>query len=95
MKFIPLGANLEPKSLPDLQWEQEQADFINRNTLPNVSSSLFRYPDSSSFDEDKTLSEYEKGYRYGTSKDSLDEALENAVLKSELYGDPAALNQYR
>lgn len=48
----------------------------------------------SPFDE-KTISEYEKGFHYGTNKDKLDEALENAVLKSELYGDPVAINQYR
>lgn len=34
-------------------------------------------------------------FRYGTNKDKLDQALENAVLKSELYGDPSAVNQYR
>lgn len=45
--------------------------------------------------DDKSIAEYEKGYRYGTNKDKLDEALENAVLKSELYGDPASINQYR
>lgn len=41
--------------------------------------------------DDKSLLDYEKGYRYGTNKDKLDEALENAVLKSELYGDPSDL----
>ncbi|KAJ8979003.1 hypothetical protein NQ317_015719 [Molorchus minor] len=45
--------------------------------------------------DDKTIAEYEKGFRYGTNKDKLDEALENAVLKSELFGEPSAINQYR
>ncbi|KAJ9581739.1 hypothetical protein L9F63_003916, partial [Diploptera punctata] len=43
----------------------------------------------------KTLSQYEKGYQYGVGKAALDKHVENALLKSELYGDPSAVNQYR
>ncbi|PNF25072.1 hypothetical protein B7P43_G02037 [Cryptotermes secundus] len=43
----------------------------------------------------KTVSQYEKGYQYGVGKAALDKHVENALLKSELYGDPGAVNQYR
>lgn len=43
---------------------------------------------------DKTIGDYEKAFGYGTSKEKLDEAIENAVLKSELYGGPASIGQY-
>ncbi|CAG9812738.1 unnamed protein product [Phaedon cochleariae] len=82
----------ELRNNKDLDWEQEQADFINRNTLPNISSSLFKYPDNN-FGDDKTIAEYEKGFRYGTNKDRLDEALENAVLK--YFGADAAKKRKR
>jgi hypothetical protein len=36
----------------------------------------------------KTVSQYEKGYQYGVGKAALDKHVENALLKSELYGDP-------
>lgn len=36
----------------------------------------------------KTVSQYEKGYQYGVGKAALDKHIENALLKSELYGDP-------
>ncbi|KAI4456460.1 peptidyl-prolyl cis-trans isomerase-like 4 [Holotrichia oblita] len=68
-------------------WDQDQSIFQNTD----IPSSLY---DTDQMD-DKSIAEYEKGYRYGTNKDKLDEALENAVLKSELYGDPASINQYR
>jgi hypothetical protein len=40
----------------------------------------------------KTVSEYEKGYQYGVGKAALDKHVENALLKSELYGDPGMLS---
>lgn len=43
----------------------------------------------------KTVSQYEKGYQYGVGKAALDKHVENALLKSELYGDPGAVNQYQ
>ncbi|KAJ4447223.1 hypothetical protein ANN_09226 [Periplaneta americana] len=43
----------------------------------------------------KTVSQYEKGYQYGVGKAALDKHVENALLKSELYGDPGSVNQYR
>ncbi|XP_021922300.1 prohormone-2-like isoform X2 [Zootermopsis nevadensis] len=43
----------------------------------------------------KTVSQYEKGYQYGVGKAAHDKHVENALLKSELYGDPGAMNQYR
>lgn len=39
----------------------------------------------------KTVSQYEKGYQYGVGKAALDKHVENALLKSELYGDPGKL----
>lgn len=53
-----------------------------------------RDEDAGPFDE-KTLNEYQKGLRYGANKAALDEQMENAILKSEMYGEPAAVNQYR
>lgn len=82
------GTNLKNENVDQQnasEWEPEDSD----DSLPQLPSSLYQQFD------DKTIAEYEKGYRYGTNKDKLDEALENAVLKSELYGDPAAMNQYR
>ncbi|KAF2899699.1 hypothetical protein ILUMI_06476, partial [Ignelater luminosus] len=69
-------------------WEDQ-----SKESLANLAPSLYS-SDDGQFD-DKSLLDYEKAYRYGTNKEKLDEALENAVLKSELYGDPGALNQYR
>ncbi|XP_049799493.1 uncharacterized protein LOC126234788 isoform X1 [Schistocerca nitens] len=43
----------------------------------------------------KTVAQYEKGYLYGAGKAAPDKHVENALLKSELYGDPSAVNQYR
>lgn len=40
----------------------------------------------------KTVSQYEKGYQYGVGKAALDKHVENALLKSELYGDPGKLS---
>jgi hypothetical protein len=39
----------------------------------------------------KTVSQYEKGYQYGVGKAAHDKHVENALLKSELYGDPGKL----
>lgn len=61
--------------------------------MSQLPSSL--YNDDEARMNDKSMSEYEKGFRYATNKDKLNEALENAVLKSELYGEPSAINQYR
>lgn len=64
----------------------------------NIPSSLYNSVEN--MYNDKTVPEYEKGYRYGANKDSLDEALENEVLKnevlkSELYMEPELNHQYR
>lgn len=75
------------------EWEREQEVYQNPgNVAASIQSSLYNNGDSY---DDKTISEYEKGFHYGTNKEKLDEALENAVLKSELYGEPIAMNQYR
>lgn len=79
------------------EWEQTRRSSLNN--FDNISpSSLYNIENGDSngdgFD-DKTVAEYEKGFHYGINKDRLDEAIENAVLKSEIYGDPAAINQYR
>ncbi|XP_008196925.2 prohormone-2 [Tribolium castaneum] len=93
---IKRGANNLKNPSPEQQslsdWEQEQSLYQNPDSLADIQSSL--YNAENPFD-DKTIAEYEKGFHYGTNKEKLDEALENAVLKSELYGDPAPLNQYR
>lgn len=66
-------------------WDKESAG------LPSFGSSL--YGGGFNQYDDKSLS----NYRYAADKNKLDEALENAILKSELYGDPSdlALGQYR
>lgn len=81
----------QPLSLSD--WDQDRTSYPARDDFSGLQSGLFGAGDGE-FD-DKTVGEYEKGFRYGANKDKLDEALENAVLKSELYGEPAAINQYR
>jgi hypothetical protein len=94
---IKRGTNSLKNPTPDQQslneWEQEQSLYQSPEGLANLQSGLYNNADAP-FD-DKSVAEYEKGFRYGTNKEKLDEALENAVLKSELYGDPAPLNQYR
>jgi len=84
------GVNLKSNQLPLLtEWDRKK---IQDSITDNYPSSL--YGNDEDWD-DKTIGEYEKGFRYGTNKDKIDEALENAILKSEIYGEPAALNQYR
>lgn len=71
-------------------WEQDNDGLLQQQeTLRRLNPELFGNED------EKTLNEYEKGYTYGANKQKLDEQMENAILKSELYGDPASLNQYR
>ncbi|XP_066259839.1 uncharacterized protein [Euwallacea similis] len=79
---IKRGTNLKETDLGD--WT---GDF----NMDNVQSGLLNSPSLPM--EDKTMAEYEKGYRYAINRDKLDEDLENAVLKGELYVDP--YNQYR
>ncbi|KAK5641651.1 hypothetical protein RI129_010198 [Pyrocoelia pectoralis] len=74
-------------SQPFDNWEA-----LNKETFINLAPSL--YSNDGKIDE-KSIIDYEKAYQYGTNKEKLDEALENAVLKSELYGNPGSLNQYR
>ncbi|CAG9767083.1 unnamed protein product [Ceutorhynchus assimilis] len=87
---IKRGTNLKDSDLSD--WTGGDQLFRNAGfNLDNVQSGLYN-PANLPLMDDKSIAEYEKGYRYGTNKDKLDEALENAVLKGELYGDP--YNQY-
>ncbi|XP_060522676.1 prohormone-2-like [Cylas formicarius] len=91
---IKRGVNMKIQGtdLPLSDWDRDQPIFRgNQYNMDNVQSGLFNSPDLSP--DDKTLLDYEKAFRYGSNRDKLDEALENAVLKSELYGDP--INQYR
>uniref|UniRef100_A0A1Y1JWA2 Uncharacterized protein n=1 Tax=Photinus pyralis TaxID=7054 RepID=A0A1Y1JWA2_PHOPY len=74
-------------SQPFDNWED-----LNKETFINLAPSL--YSNDGKID-DKSIVDYEKAYQYGTNKEKLDEALENAVLKSELYGSPGSANQYR
>nr|UES72887.1 NVP-containing protein transcript a [Carausius morosus] len=46
-------------------------------------------------EEGKSPAQYEKGYRYGVGKEAMDKHVENALLKSELFGEPSSMNQYR
>nr|CAH7729658.1 unnamed protein product [Callosobruchus chinensis] len=101
------GVNLDEKNVLDQQqspldssdWTQQDGQslfhegVVGGASLPSIPSSLYNSPENNL--DDKTIAEYEKGFRYGTSKDALDEALQNAVLKSELYGEPSSINQYR
>nr|CAI5838812.1 unnamed protein product [Callosobruchus analis] len=91
------GVNLDEKNVLDQQqspldstdWTQQDGRSLFHEgaaggaSLPSIPSSLYNSPENNL--DDKTIAEYEKGFRYGTSKDALDEALQNAVLKSELY----------
>ncbi|KAL1494159.1 hypothetical protein ABEB36_009803 [Hypothenemus hampei] len=72
---IKRGTNFQDKYLGD--------DLLDFGNGDDIQSGLFNSPL-----EDKSLNEYEKGYRYGTGKEKLDEALENAILKSDLLLDP-------
>lgn len=90
------GANMDlksPLSAQSSDWEKGQSIFEDGDSLPSIPASLYNSPENTV--DDKTIADYEKGFRYGSNKDRLDEALENAVLKSEIYGDPSAINQYR
>lgn len=75
--------NFGDLELPTWEPESQSSDLYSNLDVP-----------TSQLDE-KTLSDYEKGFQYGTNKDKLDEQMENAILKSELYGEPTSLNQYR
>ncbi|GLV34599.1 hypothetical protein CBL_09080 [Carabus blaptoides fortunei] len=96
------ASNLKPDNVeePSIDWDQPQQQqqqqqpvFDERPKAEALAKELFG-TDDNPFD-DKTLAEYEKGFHYGTNKAKLDEQMENAILKSEMYGDPAAINQYR
>ncbi|XP_017774108.1 PREDICTED: prohormone-2-like [Nicrophorus vespilloides] len=90
---VKRGLNLKNGQLPLLtEWDQQRFRFPSEEE-PFAASPLYTSEDE--LGNDKTVAEYEKGFRYGVNKDKLDEALENAILKSELYGEPAAVNQYR
>lgn len=82
------GANVENDGS---ETENDSWNPDDQNIFQNINSlqpSLYNSEDNPY--ADKVLSEY----AYDTNRDKLDEALENAVLKSELYGEPA-INQYR
>nr|QGA72569.1 NVP-like protein [Rhynchophorus ferrugineus] len=86
---IKRGTNLkttdpELSSLPE--WDADQFYSNSDFNMDSLQSGLFNSPNMPL--DDKTIAEYEKGYRYGTNKDKLDEALENAVLKNEAYREP-------
>lgn len=74
-------------------WEDDQNYYRNRNDLMNIPGTIYNSVEN--MYNDKTVPEYEKGYRYGANKDGLDEALENEVLKNELYMEPELNRQYR
>lgn len=68
--------------------------------LPRLSN--FLYKDYHNADDDlgatstKSLKDYEKAFQYGSSKDRLEQDVENAILKSEMYDIPSLpLNYYR
>ncbi|XP_065163581.1 prohormone-2 isoform X1 [Atheta coriaria] len=85
------GGGLKTNQLPLLtEWDQQR--YREQAAAEDLPVSLYSPLDEL---DDKSVSDYEKGYRYATNRDKLDEALENAILKSELYGEPTALNQYR
>ncbi|XP_068083800.1 uncharacterized protein [Anabrus simplex] len=67
----------------------EDAKQAEQVRAKGATSSVYRPPGG------KTVAQYEKGYRYGTGKAALGKHVENALLKSELYGEPSSMNQYR
>lgn len=87
--IIDIASNLNPDSVDETDSESEW-DELQPKAEPQRMSAF----DDNPF-EDKTIQEYEKGFHYGTNKAKLDEQMENAILKSEIYGDPASINQYR
>lgn len=72
-------------------WEQDPNLFQNVD-VPGAAA--IYGSDGDQFD-DKSYGDFEKGFRYNANKEKLDEALENAVLKSELYREPSSINQFR
>ncbi|XP_018333093.1 prohormone-2-like [Agrilus planipennis] len=71
-------------------WQQ---DKNRNNNYPDLPSDSGDY--SSQFDEKPSLSDIDKSYQYNVEREKLDEALENAILKSEFYRDSSPPNQYR
>lgn len=91
-----IASNLKPDNVDEssVDWDQQQPVFENERPKTEALAKELFGSDDNPFD-DKTLAEYEKGFHYGTNKAKLDEQMENAILKSEMYGDPASINQYR
>lgn len=81
--------SIDEQNLNDWQQSLNNRFADSSTNFDNIQSPLFND------DNDKSIADYEKGYQYGINKEKLDEALENAILKSELYGDQSAVNQYR
>ncbi|ENN76923.1 hypothetical protein D910_07056 [Dendroctonus ponderosae] len=77
------GTNLKEADMGE--WNRDQLYGGRDFSLDNIQSGLYDFPNLPM--DDKTIAEYEKGYQYGTNKEKLDAALQNAILKSELYGD--------
>ncbi|KAH1025318.1 uncharacterized protein LOC109537854 isoform X1 [Dendroctonus ponderosae] len=80
---IKRGTNLKEADMGE--WNRDQLYGGRDFSLDNIQSGLYDFPNLPM--DDKTIAEYEKGYQYGTNKEKLDAALQNAILKSELYGD--------
>lgn len=88
MLYVPLASNLNTdNSEPDSEsseWDKEK-NYFNKDRLFGAVNPF----------EEKTLAEYQKGFHYGSNQAKLNEQMENAILKSEMYGEPSSLNQYR
>nr|CAD7440905.1 unnamed protein product [Timema bartmani] len=63
--------------------------------LTTMAPSAYQEDEEEALSAGKSVAQYEKGYKYGVGKEALDKHVENALLKSELYGEPSSVNQYR
>lgn len=73
----------EDESSSDTDWVQSQQGIYQDVDNDFQSTS---YNDESS-QSAKSVDDYDKGFQYGGNREKFDEAIENAVLKSEFYGN--------
>nr|CAD7456988.1 unnamed protein product [Timema tahoe] len=76
---------------PDKRVERDDDDDL----LTTMAPSAYQEDEEEALSAGKSVAQYEKGYKYGVGKEALDKHVENALLKSELYGEPSSVNQYR
>ncbi|XP_022916655.1 uncharacterized protein [Onthophagus taurus] len=73
--------------------EQLVPNWGANEVYPNLGG--LTYIGSNDYSDEKALTDYEKAYKHAENQVKLDEALRNAILKSEIYGEPTSMNPYR